>query len=129
MPVIINRLREISDPYVVQTLLNMQTKIDLFMETKACLPEVNGLPSQNLNYLDLYMCTLRVEQLNYLVGYMSQQEVQTFDVAKDTIIIIKSDFNQLYVHKVEASQILTKLNYSKLMMEVRWLLLNNPFNP
>jgi len=60
---------------------------------------------------------------------MSQQEVQTFDVAKDTIIIIKSDFNQLYVHKVEASQILTKLNYSKLMMEVRWLLLNNPFNP
>ena len=42
---------------------------------------------------------------------------------------MKSNFDQLYMHKVEASQILSKLNYSKLMMEVRWLLLNNPFNP
>ena len=99
------------------------------METKAWLPDVNGLPSYNNKFLDFYICNLRVEYLNYLVGYMSQQEVQTFDVAKDTIMIIKSDFDKLYMHKVEASEILSKLNYSKLMMEVRWLLLNNPFNP
>jgi len=60
---------------------------------------------------------------------MSQQDVQTFDVAKDTITNIKSEFDQLYMRKVEASEILSKLNHSKLMMEVRWLLLNNPFNP
>lgn len=129
MRVIINRLREISDPYIVQTLLNMETTINSVMETKAWLPEVNGLPSYNFKYLDFYICNLRVEYLSYLVGYMSQQEFQTFDVARDTFVIMKSDFNQLYMHKVEASEILSKLNHSKLMMEVRWLLLNNPFNP
>lgn len=60
---------------------------------------------------------------------MSLQEVQTFDTAKDTMTLAKSDLTELYRKKVEASQILSNLNHSKLMMEVRWLLLKNPFDP
>ncbi len=119
MRVIINKLGQSSDPYIVQTLLNMQGNIDHFMETLARLPDVNGLASYNLKYLDLYTCNLRIYYLNFLVEFMSEQEVQTFQVARDTIINIKSEFDQLYKHKIEASQILSKLNYSKLMMEVR----------
>jgi len=68
MRVIINRLWEISDPYIVQTLLNMETKIVSFIETKDCFPDVKGLPSYTIKYSNFYIYTLRVEYLSYLVG-------------------------------------------------------------
>lgn len=129
MRVIINRLREMSDPHIKQTLLDMQAQINMFKAGRDSLPYVNGLPSYSFKFLDFYICTIRVEYLGYLVEYMSQQDVQTFEVAKDTFVHIRSDFYQSYRDKVEASQILSKLNYSKLMMEVQGLLKNNPFDP
>ena len=128
MRVIINRLRRISDPYIMQTFFNMDTAMEYSSRVQSSLPSVNGLASYSFKIMDFNTCALRVHYLGYLIE-QSQQEVQTLDVARDTMIKAKSDFNPLYRDKVEASQVLSNLNYSKLMMEVKWLLANKLFNP
>jgi hypothetical protein len=129
MRAIIESLRGISDPYVQNILFNMDTSIYHASNLKDSLPKVNGLESYSTKIMDFQICALRIEFLGYLTEYMSQQQVQTFEVASDTMTKDKSDFTKFYKHKVEASQVLSNLNHSKLMMEVRWLLLNKPFNP
>ena len=79
--------------------------------------------------MDFHETKLKVWYVNSLVPYLSEQETQTVKVAQDTFVIMQSNLNTLYMHKVEASQILSNLNHSKLMMELRWLLLNKPFAP
>jgi len=60
---------------------------------------------------------------------MFEQELQTYNVSKDTMTKTWSDLNELYYKKVQTSQNLSDLNHSKLMMEVRWLLLKHTFDP
>ena len=112
----------------MQTLLQLQANIDYFAEFGITLSEVNGLVSYNSKYLDYSICILKAEYLNRLVWYLSKEELQTLAVAKDTFITLKMDFYE-YPQRVEVSQILSKIIHSKLMMVVRWLLLDNPFNP
>ena len=126
---IIDRLRENPDPYVQQTLFIMDEATDKASRLADSLPKVNNLESYSLKVMDYHICALRVNSLGYLTEHMSQQEVQTVEVAKDTMIKAKADFNQLYKEKVAASEILNRLNHSKLMMEVRWMLLDKPFDP
>lgn len=126
---IIDSLRRNPETYVQQILFKMDTEIDEALKFKSTLPSVNGLASYSLKTMDFYICSLRVNYLGYLTEYMSQQELQTFEVSKDTMVHDRADFHKLYRAKVEASQVLSNLNHSKLMMEVRWLLLNKPFNP
>lgn len=91
-------------------------------------PKVNGLESYTCKMMDIHVCDLRVEFLGYLTDFMNQQDVKCLEVARDTMINAKSDFIKLYGDKVEASKVLSNLNYNKLMMEVKCLLLNKPFN-
>lgn len=126
---IINSLRCISDTHVQQTLARMDSLINHATATFIHdSPTVNGHKSYTCKIMDLHVCDLRVEFLGYLTDYMNQQDLKCLEVAQDTMVNAKSDFIKFYGDKVKASQVLSNINYSKLMMEVKWLLLNKPFN-
>lgn len=129
MCAILGRLRGISDPYVRQTLIERDTAVDRSMRLMHYLPDVNGQVSYNCKKVDLNLWGLRIQYLSYLTDYLSQQQVQTFTAAQDTISKASLDFKQLYHYKLKASQNLNNINNSKLMIEVRWILLNKPFYP
>ncbi|RYE15236.1 MAG: hypothetical protein EOP34_04035 [Rickettsiales bacterium] len=126
---ILDRLRGISDQYVVKTLSDMDASIDLAQRTRALIPELNDGPTYSFKYFDFHITHLKVGYLGFLAQYMSLDEIQAVKVAQDTFVIMKADLTKFYMLKVEASQILTNLNHSKLMMEVKWLLLDKPFDP
>jgi hypothetical protein len=129
MRIIIDRLRETGDPIVLQALNDMSRMMHDLINSKDSLPRVNGNESYLYKYVDSYISGEKLKSLSHLSPYMTNEEIQILDVMKDTMKQAGWDFNELYAKKVQQSVILSNLDHSKLMMEVRWLLLDKPFDP
>ena len=92
------------------------------------LPDVNDVTSYEHKRIDYEIVSYRLNHLLKLTDYMDYHDKNKLIVLKETLLNIKKDLLKAYMYKINASDFLNN-NHSKLMMEVRWMLLNKPFNP
>ena len=125
MKLLSDSLVTIYDRYVQQVLAS-------YVMNREASQILNSIPKYNdqyrfaAKYVDIYIYGLTLDSLSLLKMYMSEQQLQTYNVAKDTMKYCGSDFMNMYLKKMQASRSIND-NHSTLMSEVRLLLLNKPF--
>ena len=127
LDITINRLRDINDPYVQNTL----AKMDFLTKATTEAMEEERKPNYQIYTGDLtytgkcrriHLSDIRIMHLSVLKDYMTQQEIQTLEVGKETIFNVNEQFSIMAYNKIKACDVLDKIDYPKLSAEINKLI-------
>lgn len=107
-------LRTINDTYLQRVLASYDINISQASQILEGIPTFKDEYKYAAKYVDIYISNLKLKSLRLLEMYMSEQQLQTYKVAKDTMKYCGSDFMNLYLKKMQAAQSLRD-NHSTLM--------------
>lgn len=125
---VVKKLQSIPDQKLQDSLYVMTQTASQMAQYMHSLPDVNDVTSYEHKRIDYEIVSYRLNHLLKLTDYMDYHDKNKLIVLKETLLNIKKDLLKAYMYKINASDFLNN-NHSKLMMEVRWMLLNKPFNP
>ena len=83
-----------------------------------CMVLSSGELSYKTNCISLVLMDIKLEYGDLLSQHMTQQEVQCFKVAKETMVEVKADLDASYYNRAQASEVLSRLGNSSIDMKI-----------